>query len=93
MAKNEKRFVIEEILVCKKPKNKDMYKCDCISSPNEMAGLQVCPIHPQVVAEQGISRQDAINQVVKALEEQCMPKSYIEYVAKIAVDAILGVEK
>ena len=43
--------------------------------------------------EKSMTRQEAINQVVKALEEQCMPKSYIEHVAKIAVDALLGVEK
>lgn len=77
MADKEERIRVEIIDVCKRPKNKDMYKCDCIGSPNEMAGLQVCPIHPQVVAKEGISKQEAIEVMAKAIFNK-----YYEYTYK-----------
>lgn len=74
MSDKEERIRVEIIGVCKRPKNKDQYKCDCIESPNEMAGLQVCPIHPQVVAKQGISKQGAIEVMAKALCHRHCPE-------------------
>ncbi len=95
MADKEERIRVEIIDVCKRPKNKDMYKCDCIGSPNEMAGLQVCPIHPQVVAKEGISKQEAIEVMAKAIcwerehypfEE--LPQYAIDYYVKQAEAAL-----
>lgn len=76
MANKEERIRVEIIPVCKRPNNKDQYKCDCIESPNEMEGLQVCPIHPQVVAKKGISKQEAIEIMAKAIFNNCYDYKY-----------------
>lgn len=105
MKNKEERIKINKVWICKKPKNKDMYKCDCIGSPNDMAGLQVCPVHPQIAGKEGMTRREAIEKMAKALclsavksaelckkncDKPCiMWKSY-EIYAEAVLNALLG---
>lgn len=106
---DKERIRVEIIHICKRPKNKDQYKCDCVGSPNEMAGLQVCPIHPQVVAKKGISKQEAIEIMAEAMyygtydrkefpvaftEQYKGTQIYWKKTAELALNALLeGVKK
>lgn len=60
MSQDNVRYQIWKVPVCPKPEDPDPYKCDCMDTPNENVGLTVCPIHPERMKHNGVSRTEAV---------------------------------
>lgn len=60
---NEKRIFVQEIIICRKPKSKDIYKCSCFNNP--FSGYLVCRAHPDY--REGITRDEAVERMAKAM--------------------------
>lgn len=96
--KNEKRIFVQEIIICRKPKSKDIYKCSCFNNP--FSGYLVCRAHPDY--KEGITRAEAVERIAKALLlkmfkgivdwEKLDDKEKVRWrkSAEAALDALLG---
>lgn len=99
---NEKRIFVQEIIICRKPKSKDIYKCSCFNNP--FSGYLVCRAHPDY--REGITRAEALGRISKAIAKDewnilssendtfeaffKRHKVAFDNTAKVALDAILG---